>query len=268
MKKFLLEGMTHEEVGEAVGEGAVAVVPVGSFEQHGRHLPLITDSRIVTHIAHEAAKIATERTRVVVSPTLWLRSSHHHMEFPGTLSLDRELFVKVAKDVGRCLAHHGFRRILFLNGHGGNSSPLKVAVDQLRDELGEGVLVALVTYWELNLEEEVRKLRDSGPGGISHAGELETSCMLYLEPELVRRERQHRFVPRWRTRNFGLGWYVPSPAYLGFHVRDFSKTGEVGDPTVATAEKGRKFLEVAARRVAEFLVEFSSWEIPELYEEG
>ena len=190
------------------------------------------------------------------------------MEFPGTLSLDRELFVKVAEDVGRSLARHGFRRILFLNGHGGNSNPLKVAVDQLRDELGEGVLVAMVTYWELDMEEEVRRVRDSGPGGISHAGEFETSCMLHLEPEWVRRERQHRFVPRWRTENFGLGWYVRSPAYLGFHVRDFSETGEVGDPTVASPENGERFLEIAARKVAEFLVEFSSWDVEGLYEEG
>ncbi|HID11511.1 MAG TPA: creatininase family protein [Candidatus Latescibacteria bacterium] len=268
MEPFLLEGMSYEEVGWAVEAGAVALAPVGSLEQHGRHLPLGTDSRIVTHIAHEAAKRASEKVRVVVAPTVWLGCSHHHMEFPGTLSLDREAFIGVIKDVGRCLARHGFRRVLFLNGHRGNSNPLKVAVDQLRDELGEGVLVALVTYWELNLGEDVARMRDSAPGGISHAGEMETSCMLYLEPELVRRERQHRFVPRWKTRNFGLGWYEPSPVYLGFHVRDFSETGEVGDPTVATAEKGRKFLELAAERVAEFLVEFASWSMPDLYEGG
>ncbi len=261
MAEFLYHKQTCEEIAERVDPQTVVVIPTGSVEQHGMHLPLETDSRIAEAIARRAAERASKKIDVLVTPTVWTGYSNHHLDFPGTLSLNMDTFINVAIDLAMSLVHHRFKKLVFLNAHGGNSVPLQAAVNQIRDRTQGDVLVAAVDYFDL-LREELAGVKDS------HAGEMETSCMLYLEGQWVRKDRMSRFTPQWRSSPyFSIGWWhPPSKVHLGFHIKDFSKTGVYGDPNEASPEKGQRFIERAAKKVGEFLVDFSKWEFSNLFE--
>lgn len=246
-------------------ENTVVVVPVGSVEQHGLHLPVQTDTWIVSEIAERAVKKVSETTLVLLGPTIVIGCSKHHMEFPGSLTLSEETFVRAVTEVGLSIAHHGFRRIFFLNGHGGNEAPLQLVVNGIRHQTGGKVLCATAAYWRF-IREEVQEIRRSEMGGISHAGEFETSAILALDASLVEMPKAKKFLPNWSNGYFMPGWYVPTKAGLGFHLKDITQTGVVGDPTVATKESGEKFLEVATIAAAEFIEAFASWEFTNLYE--
>lgn len=258
-----LSKLNSQDIKNLINSKTVIVIPTGSMEQHGPHLPVEVDTRLVTEIARRAAKKASTEVDVLITPPVWSGCSNHHMDFAGTLSLNQDTFIKVTKEIAGSLIHHGFKKIVLLNGHGGNATPLKLAVDQLRDSTKGDVLVTTFSYWQL-IEGEVSSIRESGPGGISHSGEFETSAMLYLDDALVNKEKIAKFIPKWRTSYFGTGWYVPQSVHLGFHIKDFSYTGVYGDPTVATKEKGDKLIKVAVDKVSKFLIEFSGWEFDTL----
>ena len=258
--------LTWEEIGVAAkGENTVVVIPVGSVEQHGPHLPVQTDTRIVSEIAERAVKRASETILALLVPTIAIGCSKHHMEFPGSLTLGEETFVRAATEIGLSIAHHGFRRILFLNGHGGNEAPLQLVVNRIRHETDGKVLAGTAAYWRF-IQEEVQEIRRSKMGGISHAGEFETSAILALDASLVDMPKAKKFLPKWSNGYFMPGWYVPAKIGLGFHLKDITQTGVVGDPTVATKENGERFLEAATTAVAEFIEAFASWEFTNLYE--
>jgi creatinine amidohydrolase len=180
------------------------------------------------------------------------------MEFPGTLSLSTETFVRAVTEVGMCLVKHGFKHLLILNGHGHNLDPVKLVARNIRDETKGDVLVAAGNYWHFALE-EFRTIRESGVGGMAHACEFETSSMLAIRPMDVRMSLAKKHMPVWKTRYFSMDFHVPRNIYVAHHVSDFSPEGVFGDPTLGTAEKGERFLDAAARNIAEFLVEFADW---------
>lgn len=245
----------------------VVVIPVGSTEQHGHHLPVSTDAQIVWTIARAAAERAGGEIPVLVTPLVSIGCSEHHMAFPGTLSISEETFVRAMVETGRCVTRHGFRRLFFLNGHGGNEAPLALAVNRIRDATQGRVIAGTASYWRF-IRDEVAALRRSAPGGISHAGEFETSAMLAIDRGCVDMTHAAKFLPRWSNGYFIPGWYVDSKVHLGFHLSDITKTGVVGDPTVASAERGEAFLAATAEAVARFLVAYSGWEFTTLYEEA
>lgn len=255
------------ELGEAAADPrSVVVIPVGSIEQHGSHLPVSTDGRIAWRIAETAVLQARQKAPVLLTPLIPIGCSEHHMEFPGTLSIDEETFIRALTDVGLSLTRHGFRRLLFLNGHGGNEAPLQLVVNRIRHRTGGAVIVVSASYWRF-IREEVDRLRKSAPGGISHSGEFETSAMLAIDAPSVDMSRATPFLPHWTNGYFMPGWYVPSKVHLGFHLSDLTVSGVAGDPTEATAERGEAFLNAGSEAIAEFLVGFSGWEFDRLYEE-
>jgi creatinine amidohydrolase len=258
--------LTREEIGVvAKGENAVVVIPVGSIEQHGLHLPVQTDTRIVSEIAERAVKKASETISALLVPTIAIGCSKHHMEFPGSLTLSEETFVQALTEIGLSIVDHGFRRIFFLNGHGGNAAPLQLVVSGIRNRTEGKVICAATDYWRF-IRDEVQEIRHSEMGGISHAGEFETSAILALDASLVDMSKAEKFLPKWSNDYFMPGWYVPTKVTLGFHLKDITQTGVVGDPTVATKENGERFLAAATTAVAEFIEAFASWEFTNLYE--
>jgi creatinine amidohydrolase len=265
--RYRLSDLTWEEITSlAQNDKAVVVIPVGSTEQHGRHLPMQTDTRIVGEIAERAVSKARSAVPVLLVPTIGIGCSQHHMEFPGTLSLKEETFIQVITEVGLCIVHHGFRRLLFLNGHGGNEGPLQVAVNKIRHIAGNRVICTTVMYFQF-IQESLKELQQSESGGICHAGEFETSAILALDRSLVNMKRAEKFLPKWTTSYFRPDLFGEGKVKLGFHVKDFSDSGVLGDPLVATAEAGKNFLIAAENEVAEFIKVLSDWEFSNLYEQ-
>lgn len=180
MSVFLHE-MTHVEVERKVKEGAVVIIPMGSVEQHGVHLPLGTDVLVALEISRRVA----EKTGSIVAPALWVGFSKEHMAFKGTLTLESETLLRVVRDVVKSLASHGFRKIVVINAHGGNDAALRLAVSELNMSLGvDALYIGPSELTSLLPPELQRQLEESMD---LHAGILETSIVNLVRPDLVRR---------------------------------------------------------------------------------
>ncbi|MDR7481043.1 MAG: creatininase family protein [Armatimonadota bacterium] len=253
-----LAELTWEEVRGAAARDAVIVLPTGSIEQHGPHLPVKTDTLLVTAVTAEAVRRAAARVPVYLAPTLWLGLSTHHAAF-FSLTVTFDTYQRVLVELAESLIRVGFQRLLFVNGHGGNSDPLRLAVTRLRDR--HRVLVATVDYWDV-ARDEFDRIRDSGPGGMGHACEWETSGVWHLEPHLVRRDRIAAEYPPTIPGWFAIDMTMPGgPVKVGTRFEDLTRRGVVGDPTLASPEKGRRFFEAAVERLTELLVSFADWQL-------
>lgn len=231
---MLLENLSWPEVKRLKPGEKIVLLPLGSFEQHGHHLPLTTDSDIVTAVARGVEqKLSNE---VLCLPTLWPGHSPHHLFFPGTLSVSQMPYIQLVLELCRSMVKMGAKKIFLLNGHGGNDVPLRVVVRELKTEFPR-VKVAFASYWTL------------AGVGIRHACEIETSLMLHLRPNSVKMKLAGADGPPPRTH----------PAYVVNEFHELSKTGTVGDPTEATAAKGRRLFEKAVGEVARFTEEFAKW---------
>jgi creatinine amidohydrolase len=255
-RKVLWAEMRRPELEEALRQRAVVVLPVGAIEQHGPHLPVDTDTNSVTEIAVRVAESLAE-PRVLVLPTIAYGLSPHHMGFVGTITLRFDTLVAVVRDVCRSVHAHGFRKLVILNGHGGNSALLNAVAASLVEER---IFVASLTYWT-PIAADLREVGESALGGMSHACEMETSVQLHLRPQLV---------------DMASAFAAPVVPLTSFFFHDFRAPGSVtytadfkldavdgirGDPTVAKAETGERILDAAVARIGQFLREFAS--IPE-----
>ncbi len=229
---------------DATPRGTVVVVPTAAIEQHSLHLPLSTDTTIVTEVCRRLDAACDDR--LLVTPTLWLGCSRHHRDFPGTLTTALDHFGDALFDTVDSILHAGFTRVLILNGHGGNAAMLSVTAEKLKYAWPDRV-VAAASYWDV-AGHRMAEVRESGPGGMGHAGEMETSVMLAIDPEHVDMSRAaadglQTASPLGHIDMLGLG---SGPGSVG-RVRTFkemTKHGGFGDPTGATAEKGERFLAV------------------------
>ncbi len=254
-----LADMTWEEVRAAAGAGAVAVVPTGSLEQHGPHLPVRVDTALVTAVAEAAIVRLPADVQVVLAPTLWLGASHHHLPF-FAVSVDEHTYVEVVVQIGCSLADAGFRRLFFLNGHGGNAAPLRLAVNEI-GRRRPAALPACAEYWALGAP-GIRAARTTGPGGAAHACEVETSLMLHLAPGDVRRDRLRADIPDLPPQ-FVRDLVDGGPVTLGIAWDRLSSGGVLGDPTQATPAKGAEMLAACAAAVADALTAFAGLDVGE-----
>ena len=253
---------TSLEIRAWASKDAVALVPTGSCEQHGPHLPVEVDTRLIGEICRLAVERVEPDTLVALAPTLWLGCSPHHLPW-FAMTVDAKTYQSMIVQIGRSLITAGFRRILFINGHGGNEIPLALAVDEIRD--GAEVLVGRAGAHGL-ARDRVQAIRESQPGGIAHAGERETSMMMALRPGSVREDRIVKNVPKWKRPWFGVDFPGHGPLHVGYKWPEVTEHGHLGDPTLATEEKGQAFVEAAVNGVAELLVEFARWDRQEFAE--
>ena len=243
-KKLYWGANSSFELKALIEGGLVVILPIGAYEQHGPHLPVDTDTHIGVSIAEKAVMSAKESC--VLLPSIWAGVSRHHMDFCGTISLSHNTIVALTRDIIRSLYHHGVRKVLLLNSHGGNISILKSCLEMFGSELS--MQIVLVTYWDL-VKELVEKNRSSGWGGISHGGELETSLKLYLNPEDV---SKNNLIPNIVKGNpyFSPEMFSPNLVSIYASFSEFSKYGHIGDPTKASASFG----EIVFNAVVEELV--------------
>lgn len=251
MKEVRWENLRAPALRGLAADDATVIVPVGSTEQHGPHLPVQVDALLATEVSVRAARRTAEMKPVVVSPTVWMGLAEHHMDFGGTITVDFDTFRAVLRCVCESIARHGFRRILLLNGHGGNVSAFGVIVGEL--ERSMNAKIAAVTYWHLSevVDSFTRILEQQS--NVRHAGEAETSMLLALRPELVDTQAL-------ATLKEGDADIVDaSGAYRYRPFTELTDTGVLGYPTAATADKGEKLLAAAGHALANVILEDSIW---------
>jgi creatinine amidohydrolase len=245
--------LTAAELNARAAAGALVIVPVASMEQHGPHLATGVDIVCATAVAQRTARLLDEGgTPVVVTPCVWTGLAEHHVAFGGTVTLDYATFAAVLRGVVRSAARAGFQKVMLLNGHGGNAEAVAVSSTELSVELG--IAVAAGTYWHL-VPEAIAPILERQPG-LMHACEAETSMMMALMPDAVRRERLEEAHGPHTTRVEG----QPSALYRRKSFKELTPSGVVGDARVATAEKGERLLAAVAEAIAAQLRNPKLWE--------
>jgi creatinine amidohydrolase len=222
-------------------EGSVVIIPVGSIEQHGYHLPVATDTLLADAVAHQGAERVADDVPVLVTPPIWSGYSPHQMSLGGTLTIELDHMLELLEDVAEAALDNGFDGVCFVNGHGGNSSIIDNAVSIVGSNHPECEITGL-TYFELATP-FIDEIRESDIGGMAHGGEFETSLMLHLYPDLVRE-------------GDAVGEYLDEPYDRGTTdllaggslstyrpFEEYSASGAIGDPAVANAEKGVELLD-------------------------
>ena len=250
--------MSSPELNAAAGK-TIAVLPLAAIEQHGPHLAVSTDSALVTSVGEAVEKRLPKI--VLLCPTLHFGSSHHHFAFGGTLSISAELYTRVVIDLVESLLNGGFRRIVLLNGHGGNITPVKQALSILSCKWDDAAQpnIALVTYWELGGAVLDGQAPMETPA-LSHACEYETSMMLHLFPKSVKPSRARRAKRPPKCDYIGWEDDVPNRGVTMVKRTHFiSDIGNSGQPGLATAAKGRHLVEKAVSAAVDFMHSFKSW---------
>ena len=239
----------------AARPNALAVLPIGSLEQHGPHLPVITDTASASAAAVRGARLVAGEMPVLVLPGLWTGMSEHHLPFGGTISLNFTELRGVLSGIVRSLRAIGFARLLIVNGHGGNVEPLAVASRELAHEYGLTVIAC--TPWYL-IKDKIAAIADTKETP-AHACEGETSVMMAIAGDIVRTDKFDEAV-RQRP--------DPVPRYDGFsRFWSFSErapvTGVRGDPRPSTAAKGERFLDAQADALAAAMRDAPMWRAPD-----
>jgi len=236
----------------------VAVVPLGSLEQHGHHLPLLTDTMGCIEIARRAEQELGDKA--VFLPTLWVGASDHHLGFPGTVSLHNVTYTQVISDILESLIGSGFRRIVLLNAHGGNVGPGSAALYEVemrhRDE--QNLWLVMATWYSLAAP-QIAQIESLEQKAITHACELETSMILYLRPELVRLEAARGAHTPFPSQFYSQDSSRPSRVTVQRPFEHKSQTGALGHPELGTAKKGDILLQVATKQVVACIQEIASW---------
>jgi creatinine amidohydrolase len=264
--EHFIERLTWPEVAERIEAGVDTVlIPIGTTEQHGPHMPLDTDCFIARSLAARAAELAEEQgVSILVAPTMNVTLSWYHMQFPGSMRLSTTTFLQVFREICDSLVHHGFRNLVAVNGHGGNIAALTVAINHYFETTGRRVF--LVQWWDLASD----VLADV-EGPMIHAEEAETSLALALG-QTVYEDRATRDAydrgaavreaglpwtsfGRYELRARGPGVIVPMDM-----LRDITASGVVGDATAARRETGEKMLSVLIPRIVQVCKELAGKE--------
>jgi creatinine amidohydrolase len=256
MTGFLWAELTTEDVAALDRDTAVAVQPIGAVEQHGPHLPLITDALLAETVARNAVAAVGGRNLWVL-PTLCYGKSTEHLGRAGTVAMSTATLQGVCLDLGESLAASGIRKLVFVNGHGGQPSLLDVVARDIRHSFGLEVFPIMPGRFP-----PPAGMPDPDPFGI-HGGFAETSLMMAVAPHLVREELAVadglRLGEYYRQqRHLTLEGRVPT-AWL---IDDVSSSGVVGDPTGAFAEAGKLLLDHQVEQLGEALLEIQRFSFP------
>lgn len=265
--KYRYEKHSWPEIGKAAENGKMIVIPTACVEDHGRHMPIDMDIEAVKAISR---RTASERDDTLVYPVVQNGYDPHHMHFPGTTSIQWETFVNHLIDIGTSLTHHGFDKILFLNGHGSNHQLVNQASRQIMIQ-DPDVQAAMLSWWQMKeVHKVIQEMGDGGYEGSAHAGEIETSVYRHLHPELVEMDKtvQENGYPDskhfYQFSEEFTGKTRPGSSTAVMMMEwwsTFSESGVLGDATVATEEKGEALLNAAVEGLRSILDEFAEFPI-------
>ncbi len=249
--------MKWPEVAEYLKSNDTVLIPVGSTEQHGPHLPLMTDGAEAIDVAQAAA----EQTGVLITPPLWFGWTPHHMGFPGTIALGAETLSKVLEDISYSLLYHGFKKLIVINGHrSANLPPLMLAQARIRNRTNCYMVIVDI---QLVARREIGEICDGEIGAVGHACEIETSHMLYTHPDLVDMTKAIAQVEDHDPKYAGS--FIVSNPYLAdwdmigtkptpdeFRMKAWP-VGNTGDPTRASKDKGRRIFQAIVQNTVEII---------------
>jgi len=256
-RSHLLGELTWPEAERRFQEVDVALLPVGAIEQHGPHLPLDTDAFDAKYLAVRVAESCSD-PRPLVLPLIPYGVSYHHDDFPGTISVGNEALSKIVYDIGLSCARHGITKLIIINGHGGNMATLQFAAQTINRDAHIFTCVDTGETSDVDLDQFCETPNDV------HAGEIETSTSLATRPHLVKMDQARRFVPDFSSRYLdftntrSVEWYA--------RTARISPTGVLGDPTLATREKGESIWQVMVRNLVELVEELKGLTLDEIYE--
>jgi creatinine amidohydrolase/Fe(II)-dependent formamide hydrolase-like protein len=256
-RSHLLAEMTWPEAERRFQEVDVALLPVGAIEQHGPHLPLDTDAFDADHLARRVAEACSD-PKPLVLPLIPYGVSYHHDDFPGTINVGNEALSKMVYDVGMACARNGITKMVIVNGHGGNTPTLQFAAQLINRDAHIFTTVDTGETSDVDLAELCETPNDV------HAGEIETSTSLAVRPDLVKMDRAESFVPEFSSRYLDFSarrsveWYA--------RTLKISPSGVLGDPTCASAEKGRRMWQLMVTNLVELVEELKRLTLDEIYE--
>jgi creatinine amidohydrolase len=254
-KKYYYQDYTWSEMREVIKQQPVVVLPIGSVEDHGMHLPLDVDNFLIGSICEEAARRLDGE--MLLLPPVSYGYEEHHMDFPGTIDIAMEHMLDFVLDITRSVGRHGFTRILLADGHGSNMPILDLVA---RRTVLETEALCGTFIWPSLAKEAIEKVRESEhPGGMAHACELETSLYLYLDPTRVQMDKATKEIGMPPSRFIWMDLMTASPVLLMDRWSRFSKSGVVGDPTLATREKGEKVFDAVVAALVDLVREFKTY---------
>ena len=255
MERYQFAEYSWAEVHEMKRENTIILIPLGSTEQEGTHLPIGVDTYVAEAIAQEVAK----ETGSLVGPSLPVGYSEWFLEFPGTVSLTMETFTQVLREYLSSLLHHGFKKFIFVNGHGGNSSAVDVASREFI--MSNDVQIAMVEIWKIanSLAKDIPMLKENV---FKHAGELMTSVMLYLHPDTVNMKKAKAEYIKSNKHPFNTKSTLGSAEFKGVEItlydkaKSLTESGIMGDPLSATAKKGEAIFNAITLYLIEMVKNF------------
>jgi creatinine amidohydrolase len=232
-------------------EDAIVLLPVASTEQHGPHLATGVDVYLCTEACRRAALIASGTRPVVVAPTVWMGLAEHHVEFGGSFTVSVATWHAILRDICRSILRAGFKKILIVNGHGGNVSALNALTVELT--LDTGAPIATTNYFAFGDEVMKEVLEDQE--GVQHACEAETSMMMAVEPDLVDRAQ----LPNAHGPQTTISGALARPVHVWKPFKAMTPSGVFGDARRSSADKGERLFEGIARKMADHLVAGGPW---------
>jgi creatinine amidohydrolase len=261
--KYWLHEMTWEEAQEAFKRTDVVLLPIGSTEQHGTHLPLGTDIFIPLGVVDEVAS----RTGAIIAPLIPYGVCPHHMVKPGTVTISSETLINLLVEVCESLHHWGAKNILIINGHNIAQNPeVEIAIQKFQMRVGARARAFLVDQYAIMCETFDQIRETPYPGGTYHAAEEETSYMLHFRPDLVHMDRAHDVRAKSPSRLIVMDGFVRGE-WIGYKMTkewwgQLTPYGNIGDATKGTREKGEKMARKFIDNLVEFIDDLKDWPLP------
>ncbi|MGD9326455.1 MAG: creatininase family protein, partial [Desulfobacterales bacterium] len=256
-QQYLWGELTWPQARKYFQQVDIALLPVGSIEQHGPHLPLDTDAFDANYLARRVAEACGE-PKPLVLPNIPYGVAYHHDEFKGTVSISNDALANLVYDIGMSISRNGIKKLVIINAHGGNSPALNHAAQMINRDAHIFVCVDTGETSDVDIYSLVETPNDV------HAGEIETSTSLAVRPHLVKMDQARREVPEFSSRYLdftskrGVSWYA--------YTRKISHSGVMGDPTKASAEKGQKIWEIMISHLVALVEDLKSMTLEEIHQ--
>ncbi|HXT84443.1 MAG TPA: creatininase family protein [Verrucomicrobiae bacterium] len=249
--KYLLEELNAIQVKDKINQKTIVFIVLGACENHGSHMPFGADfifpMKLIQIIIEDLLKI---NNNIIVLPAVPYGLSSHHNNFQMTISLEPNTMILILENIMQSVVKNGVNKIIILNGHDGNISPIEIASRKIKNDYPEVILACLESWW-VTVGQKDKSLFKTWDG-LGHGGEAETSAMLYVRPDLVDINNiSNPIIPNLPKDNIRLYW----------KFNELTDTGYTGDPRIASSQKGEKVIKILKNIIIEFLIamEKSEW---------